>query len=324
MVLTRYLTRRYLAFFIVINLSLALLYNLIEFFEKMSRIHHGRWYQIIYFIGLNLIPSFFDAMGQSSWLTTVLLIKDGDQHHEWNTLRILGFPFFSLARIMMICAMFVGVTHIIGKECLVPYFAQHAHNYNLTTFKQQRTHVLNHHLHLVAPNTFAYEDEIDLQKGMCSSVWVISCAPDGTPHQLIQGASCTIDGSGKIFHFPLAYTTTLTPLPHTTSPASYELHNIEQQGMTSHVMDSAFMQRMLNHCVVILYPLITLLFFWQLPPLRTASWLNTLLPYPLITLGNAICSWLSRIFMQWWLLFLPHLGLAAISIALIIRQRRSA
>src|SRR3972149_4709923 len=99
MVFTSYFLRRFIGFFFALTLLLAVIFNLIEFFEKLVRVKHTDIGSIIHFIGLNFLPSFSDLMPIGVWLATCIMIWEFHQNHEWETLFLLNIGYNALLRL---------------------------------------------------------------------------------------------------------------------------------------------------------------------------------------------------------------------------------
>lgn len=90
MVFARYFYKRFFMTFFGISVVLSLLYNFIEFFEKLLSVQHATFAQIVYFTSLNMVPTFARMWPVACWLTTCLVVRELWQRGEWQTLQLLG------------------------------------------------------------------------------------------------------------------------------------------------------------------------------------------------------------------------------------------
>lgn len=107
MVFTRYFYQRFFTTFFGISVVLSLLYNFIEFFEKLLSVQHATFAQIVYFTSLNMVPTFARMWPVACWLTTCMVVRELWQRGEWQTLQLLGA---GRARLV---AIFLGIGLVV-------------------------------------------------------------------------------------------------------------------------------------------------------------------------------------------------------------------
>ncbi|MBY0353760.1 LptF/LptG family permease [Candidatus Babeliales bacterium] len=90
MVFIRYFYKRFFTAFLSISFVLSLLYNFLEFFEKLVRVQQATFWQVAYFTALNMVPTFARMWPVACWLATCLLLRELWQRGEWQTLQLLG------------------------------------------------------------------------------------------------------------------------------------------------------------------------------------------------------------------------------------------
>ncbi len=139
MVLARYLIKRYVAYFCVLTVFLSLVFNLIEFFEKLMRASQASLASVGYFVFLNCAASVIDLMPLSAWLATCLVIRDLIMREELEILTLLGVSRFKVFKIIMSAACFVMGIGVVLDEIVLRDLAVKAENYRQTTFKGRRT-----------------------------------------------------------------------------------------------------------------------------------------------------------------------------------------
>ena len=88
MVLAKYFIKRFLKYFLLINIGITFLFNFIEFFEKIIRVKSATIPHIIKFIALQIPHTFFENFPISCWLASGLFIKEIIQHNEWEALQV--------------------------------------------------------------------------------------------------------------------------------------------------------------------------------------------------------------------------------------------
>lgn len=139
MVLARYLIKRYVAYFCALTVLLALVFNLIEFFEKLMRASQASLASVGYFVFLNFSTSFIDLMPLGAWLATCLVLRDLIMREEWEILTLLGVRRVTVFNIIACATCFVMIISLVFDELILRDFAAKAEMYRQETFKGRRT-----------------------------------------------------------------------------------------------------------------------------------------------------------------------------------------
>ena len=311
MVLVKYFFNRFFKYFFIINISLTLLLNFIEFFEKIIRIQHTTNLTILNFILLNLFPSFFETLPLSCWLATCLFLKELAQQNEWETLQILNVNYKKLFNLFFIAGAISATFSFIGKEKLALELANKSEKFKLENLKQNsQQKIINKWFTLSKDNLFCHVNVLDLKSNIGTNLTLIYMTPNFELQKVITAPIFNIDNSTKNIILP---TSTITkPLKNKVKKTTNQIIKISglfsqlqlEKGIPSliaiiknlnssknvippQIWNDIFYQllkRIIFHIQIILYPLLTfslfLLFFFH----PTYKWIFILLPYPLITL----------------------------------------
>jgi len=138
----RYFVIRFLKYLLAINLFFVLLFNFIEFFEKLSRAKNSSVHEILYFLALNIAPTFFEQLPISSWLTSCLLIREFYLQQELDALVLLGFSLRKFLKLFIVAGTGLALTSFVINECFVTSLTFKAEQYKMEHFKQISTRTL--------------------------------------------------------------------------------------------------------------------------------------------------------------------------------------
>jgi lipopolysaccharide export LptBFGC system permease protein LptF len=119
MIFRRYFLKWFFLYTVSIAFVLGFLLNVIEFFEKLMRTSGISLCTILTFLGLRLLPSFFETLPVGSWLALCLMIKDFITEHEWHTMQMLGISHKILIRIVIIAGLTLTAVTLVTKELLI-------------------------------------------------------------------------------------------------------------------------------------------------------------------------------------------------------------
>lgn len=206
MILARYLFRRFFSYVLWSATLLTLLFNFIEFCEKMVRVQQVGIGAIMHFIYLNFIPSFFDIMPLASCIATLFLIKELAQADEWTSLSILAVSQRSLFKIIASAGLLLCLVYSFGREYLALPLMVKAERYKQVTFKQHaHQKIVNQWMALDAA-TFCSYAAIDIKSLEGSDLFIISMTP-----------SFTITKTLHAQHFFLAPSRRAISIPEATS-----------------------------------------------------------------------------------------------------------
>ncbi|MBD3273427.1 LptF/LptG family permease, partial [Candidatus Dependentiae bacterium] len=136
MVLKKYIIKRFFKYLFIINISLTLLFNFIEFFEKIVRVKHATISMILKFIALNIPSSFFETLSISCWLATCLLIKEFAEQNEWDTFKILNINYNKLFKLFLFAGIITAIFAFIGREQLTLKLQNKSEKFKFEKLKQ--------------------------------------------------------------------------------------------------------------------------------------------------------------------------------------------
>ena len=130
-----FVSRLFVGAWASIVLLLAVLFNFIEFFEKLARVKQASVEQIFQFLGLNFLPSAFDVMPVSVWLATLFVLRELTMQQSWDFLQLIGFIPRKLTVLLM--TLTVGLMLGVGlmRESFVLEMAQTPEQYKYAHFK---------------------------------------------------------------------------------------------------------------------------------------------------------------------------------------------
>jgi len=305
MTLARYLVQLFLGGLVAIATLLACLFNLIEFFEKLARVSHVPIQKIGYFFYLNAIPSFFDVLPVSAWLSTIFVLRVLTTNDSWDFLQFLGIVPRHLIKTLLLTALVVCCGILACREGFVLKLSQKAELFKFSQFKQQRqNYVLNSWFEL-EDNRFCFIERYDLVTGQGTGFMLISMLPDKSVQEVIRATSFTVDEQGGTL---CLYQASLVSLPSQTMclhekkliPTVFffsiirsrqqppGLHGCMQQILMAQYLPEASVivlwqslaDQLFYYASLLWYPLLTIVLF-SLGLRFSFGWLLVLLPYPL-------------------------------------------
>ncbi|MCK4651387.1 LptF/LptG family permease [Candidatus Babeliales bacterium] len=318
MVLALYFSKRFFKYFFLINVSLTFLFNFIEFFEKIVRIKHTSFANIVHFICLNLPSSFFENFPISCWLATCLFIKELVQQNEWETLQILNINYKKLFNLFLWMGIILASISFIGKEKITLKTSNLAEKFKIEKFKQRsKQKILNKWVILPNNNTksknlFCFFQLLDLkenkgtniiliymnsnfeiEKTINSSIFYIK--PEEKTLFLTQGIKIKAKSGiqTKInnlnFKIPSFFSQLQLdieiPSIHVLIKNLISGKNILPDIVLNNLL-SQLLKRIIVHLQVLLYPLLTFCLFLLFPYHSKYKWVMILLAYPFITLSD--------------------------------------
>lgn len=186
MVLARYLIKRYVAYFCVLTFFLAIVFNLIEFFEKLMRASQASLSKIGYFVLLNCTASFIDLMPLGAWLATVLVIRDLIIREEWEILTLLGVRRFEILKIIMTAACVVVVMSLLLDELFLRDLASKADSYRQITFKGRRVDRVFDGWYQLDGAVFCRVGMLDFEKNVGSKLSFFYLSPTFSIKKIVQ------------------------------------------------------------------------------------------------------------------------------------------
>lgn len=337
MVLIRYFFKRFFSYFIVINVSFTLLFNLIEFFEKLVRANQVSITTILHFIALNIPTSFFENFAISTWLATCLLIKELAQQNEWEALNILTISNKKVFSILLYIGIILSIISFVGKEKLILTLWNKAETFKIEKLKQSSQQKLVNKW-IILPqdsfkhkNVFCFFQFLDLQKNTGTGLILLYMNEHFQIEKTLQSTSFYTYTQKKQIHIPEGITietnnSTQKKIQHKTifMPSFFSqlqlglkiptLSIITKNLISGKnilpdiVLNNLLLQlltRIISHIHVFIYPLLTFLLFALFAPYKRYRWCAILLPYPFITfLDIAINFIIQKGFTAWFIVWI--------------------
>lgn len=328
MTLVYYFLKRFFKYFLLINTSITFLFNFIEFFEKLVRIKHATTGTIIHFIILNTVPSFFDNLALSSWLTTCLLLKEFYQQNEIDTFRILNINSKKLFNLFFLAGSILAIFSFIGKEKFVLNLINESNEFKLEKLKNQDIKKIFDRWIIIIPqkdpnkleinnlsNIYCYFSFLDTEKNIGTDFLLFYVNQNFEIEKTIVAKEFFINLNEKSILIKKALQLDIKDnnqedlinlnlnIPSFFSQLQFNnnipsLYTILQSLITSkNILPSniwydllfQLLKRILAHLQLIIYPLLTFCLFLLIPYESKLRWILILLPYPLITI---LTSWL--------------------------------
>jgi len=319
MILKKYFLKKLFANILLLTIGLTFLYNLIEFFEKMVRVKETTSATILYFIILNLIPSFFDNLPVGSWIGSIMTIIQMQQQNEWEILKLLNIKSKKIIGLVFIAGLALTVFSFVGKEIATNHLTQAAEKFRFKQFKQDKHNKLFNQW-FVLKELFCHVDYLDLQTEKGTGLTLLSLSPSfqvtsittaqdfflkPQTKEIIIKHGVTVFTTNKkeeIIHnktirLPGFFTQLTTQGEIISLKQLFHVVIFEKKTLPTHVYHQLlylFLNRILIHLLLLFYPLLTFLLFFLAPYHRYYRWILVFLPYPCIV----ILSTISHSFMQ--------------------------
>lgn len=334
----RYFFIRFIKYLLAINLFFVLLFNFIEFFEKLSHAKHASVNEILYFLALNIAPTFFEQLPISTWLTSCLLIRELYLQQELDALVLLCFSLRKLFKLFLIVGTGLAITSLFLNENFVAKLTFQAEQYRMEHFKQVSTRRLINQWMALEPNIVCYFSILnppvnaeETQDG--KDLFLMYITPQFTIQKTVSAPSFLANtkhqklllSDGKIFNIETNAQTKFAQF-EITNPSFFSQINLHYEAPSiinltkelvggRHIIPDAvsndllgqLFKRFVLYLLLILYPALTIgLFslFWHRPTVR---WLVIFAPYPLFTITATLADHMLRHGISAWLAYLPYL-----------------
>ena len=332
MTLSRYIATRFFTYIFFINAGLTLLFGLIEFFEKMMRTQQATVGSILYFIVLSLVPSFFENLPIASWLATCMLIKEMHQQNEWDLIKLLNIPLKKIFFLILFCATALATAGFVGKEFVSYRTAQKAEEFKQEQFKQKKNTKIFNQWFMLKEQTFCHFQYLDIETNKGDSISLFEVSPQFSIEKITMAKKFKIDSESKKITIEKG-TTILTKskkqislenesifLPRFFTQLNMAGHTPKftrllrivifgKKSLPTHVYHQLlylFLQRILIHLLLILYPLLTIALFLAAPIYGHYRWVLIFLPYPLFILSSTLTDSAMQIFNNGALAIVPY------------------
>jgi len=347
MVLVRYIFKRYFLYFSAVTIILAVLSNMVEFFEKLIRVKHAATVTILHFVTLNFLPSIFEYMPVASWLVTCLLMRELHQQYEWEILQILSVSYKKLCSVFLLIGIVLAGISFIGKEYISVSLAFKSERFKQQAFKQSSVQKIINKWILLDQNTILHVGFIDTETNKGSDLLLITMSPDfiiektlsvehfkldqenqqilideGTVYSVsdsmynkIQTEKIFIPGLFSQIQINLEMPSLINSIKHLIFDKAYlpaSLHN---------ELLYQFLKRFLAHFQIILYPLLTFCLFALFSYHAVLPWVAILLVYPFMVLVTACTDSLVRAGFSSWVALLPLIIMAGVTFLCRMRLR---
>lgn len=346
MTLLHYLTKRYLAYFFVVNCALTLMYNFIEFVEKLIRFKADSASSVSMFILLNMLPTFFDFIHLSAWLSLCLLLWEMHQRGEWESMQLLSVNQKDIAKMLLKSGVFLSLVSFFGKEIFIYPFSKTSQEYKNQNLKSDKTKKLFGQWIITSENSFIGFDYFDTKTNAGKNFTYLTMDTHFQPQEKIECDSFICEytsqtvkiSTGTRFNFAKNIKTDIKDeiltLPslfaHLSINSAYP--SLQQQfnnilvaaSMTSHFPLNQelgkLLSRLLQHIQPMLYVLITISLFFLAPHHPRLRWIFILIPYPLMLILTSMGDFLLQLDFFAGVILIPYL---VALIALYALSRRS-
>jgi lipopolysaccharide export LptBFGC system permease protein LptF len=297
----------------------------------MMRVQQATIGSILYFISLNIAPAFFENLPLASWLATCMIIKEMQQQNEWEIITILNIPFKKILKILLYGGAFLATISFFGKEFVSHNISQRAEMFKQKEFKQKHNNKIFNQWFWLKENIFCNFQYLNLQTQTGNEISIIHLSPQSIITKLISAKNFNINRktkeiiiksgtitkigrqkniSNRHFFMPsffsqLNITGQTPPLTRLTNLLVFERYSLPSNVYQNLLY--TFLQRVLIHLLLILYPLLTIMFFFFTN--RTYRWALILLPYPLFIILSLVADSLMQILHNGSLAFIPYVTL---------------
>lgn len=315
MILDFYISRRFLSYFFGISVLLAILFNVVEFFEKLVRVKTASSGTIVYFLSLRIIPSLFELMPLSIWLATILLLRELYFRGEWETFPLVSF---NQRRFMLLLTTlgFSLMVMVFGiRERFVIPLGFSSDQFKEEYLKNGAGKKMINKWVMIDETIFGYAKIIDLDQQRGTDLMLISMDADFSLKKIIavpsfsldkknnavicpSGHYYTIDGGEPVAldHFCLHVPSFFSQLTvQMQAPTAFFLvkNIISSKHFVPHKIFRDFLyelfSRLLFYITFFIFPLFTFLLFCFFSA-SWFRWIAVLCPYPLWLFSETIAS----------------------------------
>ena len=312
MVFAKYFYKRFFVYFISINLLLSTLFNVIEFFEKLVRVGHTNIQTIFHFITLNFLPTFFQLIPITTWLTTMLLLREFHQQNEWDIILIINIGYKKLLTLFFNVGLFLAIFSFFVNENFILQFTDRAQQFKVEKFKQKSSQKLINKWYILKENLFCYFETLDFNDNEGKNLLLVYTTPKFTFEKIINCPHFYIDTKKQIIQIPEGSSFKVVENIHqklinerlqipsffacaqlggkTTSLTSVFINLIATRSILlrdtwNDIFNSA-LQRLIFYLQILFYPMLTFSLFAMAYHYKYYKWILILLPYPLTTISS--------------------------------------
>jgi lipopolysaccharide export LptBFGC system permease protein LptF len=326
MVLKKYILKRFFKYIFTINISITFLFNFIEFFEKIVRVKHATLGTVFHFISLNLPPSFFENLNISCWLATCLILKEFIEQNEWETFKILNVNYKKLFKLFLFAGTITATITFIGKETITLPLLNKSEKYKFEKLKQISTQKI-HNKWLELKNSkkesfkkFSFFQYLNLKTLIGNSLILIDINKNFEMEKIIstpefkvnlQTKEILLNKATKIeikensqsikhnyklylpsFFSQLQLSNYIPKLNHLLKNIIFDKLFLPQNVWLDLIAE--MLKRLLFYLQILLYPILTLIFFLIFEDNKKYKWISIFLPYPIMRLSALISNFFAN------------------------------
>ncbi len=342
MVLKRFLNLKLLFYFLLINGSLTLLYTLIGFIEKLVRENNSSIEAIIIFMALNFIPTFFELIPLSSWITTCLLLWELNQSKALEAFNLLSINSIKIVKFFLLSSILLSVTSFIGKEIAIHPLIKSTKKYKLKNIRQEFNNKIFDKWLLLPNNSFLYFEFIDLHKNSGTGLIIIKMSDTFIAEEKIEApifilnpqTNSIILENSSITNFD--NNTSNTKLKTLIIPELFmHLNMFNETPSLKHQIQNIILasnlslhyplnqelgkllSRLLLHLQPLIYILLTLCLFLISQNFNWLKWLLVATPYPLLLVSMSFTEFMLQHNSTAFIVIIPYLiGLILIAVCI--------
>jgi len=342
MILPIYLLKRFFKYLLLTSSLFVILFNSIDFFEKFIRIKEVSLYDISYPVLLNILPSLFEYLPLSSWLSTILLIKELHQQKEWDIFPLLNIRYKQILNLFLATGISLSLFSFVGKEKIAFPLLYKSEQFKNEKLKRKNPKLIIDKWLILPNDIFCYFSVIDIEKQIGSNLLLVQMNQKFFPEKILTAPSFAIDleqellnikkGTelnsesnnqniieNKQIHMPSFFSQIQMILQINSLKQIIQTLFSSKNTIPYNCWNELFQQflkRILFHLQLILYPLLTLCLFFSFLRLKKYKWLLILLPYPALTLLAAISDFFIQNGVSAWISTLPYVILLSLTIIL--------
>lgn len=337
MVLKKYFLKQFFKYLFIINISFTLLFNFIEFFEKIVRVKHATLSMILKFIFLNIGPSFFESINLSSWLATILLLKEFAEQEEWNIFKILNINYKNLFNLFMLSGFLTATIAFVGRESISLKLQNKSENFKQEKLKQISSKKLHNKWMEIRSNTkdknYCYFQILDQAENKGSNLILIDINkefkikeitsskqfeiyPENSNIKLIKTNKINIidnmqeNFKTKIIHNPSFFSQ--LKLSSNIPSLTLLIKNIflDKKHLPKSIwlnLIAELLKRLFFYLQILLYPLLTFCFFLMFEGDLRKKWISIFLPYPIMLSSDILVNFIANLNINPIFLFTPYI-----------------
>jgi len=318
MTLARYLFSRLCLYFLILNGTFSLLYNIVEFFEKIVRVQHATFKAVITFVGLNVFPTFFDLVPLGSFIAAFLLVREIHERGEWDTIFLMGIQPRRIVKTLALGGLLLSGISFVGKEIVILPLTQKAEKLRLREFKGDIDKKIYDQWFAHDNNIFTHFSFLDLKANHGENLSILYLSPTFEYKKTITAPVFSLDASSHSLLFAhgtkistqksetLNLVNTSIKLPDffaylTMNTSTLSLKDHLSNLIVARSLSSkypfnqevgGFLNRMLRHLQPFLYVTLIFCLFFLFSHMPYIRWIIIALPYPFFVISTNFCTFL--------------------------------